>query len=234
VRRRRWRSASQDLACLYRRDGLAALLRRLGGRLAHALHASDDHLIIRKDLTEPGPSPAGAFRLEQAAEQHLPLVASFNARRCFRRATDTFRDRLDRGYTGLIAIVDGQMVAWMWCADPRRHPHDPEIQRYGIPHSDADVYAFDLVLAEEHRGQGNATALLDAIHAELASHGYRALWGYVESDNVASRWLFSICGHAVVGRSRGRRILSRLLIADGRVYLHGPRGLRPLRGRSGS
>ncbi len=123
------------------------------------------------------------------------------------------------------------MVGWIWCADPRRHPHDAEIQRYRIPDREGDVYAFDLFLAEEHRGQGNATALLDQIHATLASLGYRAMWGYVESDNVPSRWLFGICGHAVVGRSRARRILSRLLIVDQRVYLQGPRGLRPLLGR---
>jgi GNAT superfamily N-acetyltransferase len=230
-RRRRWRAAGQDLACLYRREGLVDLLRRLGGRLAHALVASEDHLIIRKDLPEPGASTDGPFRLEPAGEQHLPLVATFNAKRCFRRATGTFRDRLARDYTGLIAVLDGEMVGWIWCADPRRHPDHPEIQRYRVPDGDADVYGFDLVLAEEHRGQGNATALLDEIHAALAALGYRAMWGYVESDNVASRWLFTISGHTVVGRSRGRRILSRLLILDRRVYVHGPRGLHQLLGR---
>jgi GNAT superfamily N-acetyltransferase len=232
TRPRRWRAGAQDLACLYRRDGLTGVLRRLGGRLAHAVYAGDDHLIIRKDLTEQAPAPPeGAFRLERAGHQHLPLVARFNARRCYRRATNAFRDRLDRGYIGLVALLDGQMVGWIWCADPRRHPHDAAIQRYRIPDREGDVYAFDLILAEAHRGQGNATALLDQIHAALASLGYRAMWGYVESDNVPSRWLFAICGHAVVGRSRGRRILSRLVMVDRRVYLQGPRGLRPLLGR---
>ena len=196
-----------------------------------AVYASDDHLIIRKDLTEQGPATDGAFRLERAGHQHLPLVAGFNAKRCFRRATDTFSDRLDRGYTGLVALHDGEMVGWIWCTDPGLHPYDAEIQRYGVPSRAAAVYAFDLVLAEEHRGRGNATALLAQIHAALASLGYRALWGYVESDNLPSRWLFSICGHTVVGQSRGRRILSRLLVVDRRVYVHGPRGLRPLLGR---
>ena len=221
----------QDLVCLYRRDGLGGLLLRLGGRLLRAVYASDDHLIIRKDLTEPGPATDSVFRLERADDRHLPLVIGFNARRCFRRATGTFGDRLDRGYTGLVALRDDQLVGWMWCADPSLHPHDAEIQRYGVPDRAAAVYGFDLVLAEEHRGQGNATALLAQIHAALASLGYRALWGYVESDNLPSRWLFSICGHTVVGRSRGRRILSRLLIVGRRVYVHGPRGLRPLLGR---
>jgi GNAT superfamily N-acetyltransferase len=207
------------------------VLRRLGGRLARAVYASDDHLIIRKDLTQPAPATDGAFRLEQAGDQHLPLVASFNAKRCYRRATHTFMHRLDRGHIGLIALLDGEMVGWIWCTDPRRHPDDPEIKRYRIPDRGGDVYGFDLILAEEHRGHGNATVLLDQIHATLASLGYGAMWGYVESDNLPSRWLFSVSGHAVVGRSRGRRILSRLLIADRRVYLHGRRGLRPLLGR---
>ncbi len=105
------------------------------------------------------------------------------------------------------------MVGWICSADPGLHPHDAEIQRYGVPDRAAAVYGFDLVLAEEHRGQGNATALLDQVHAALASDGYRTLWGYVESDNLPSRWLFSICGHTVVGRSRSRRIFSRLLLA---------------------
>jgi GNAT superfamily N-acetyltransferase len=229
--RRRWRAAVQDFRCIYRRDGINRLLRRFGGRLERAIFASDDHLIIRKDLTEVPPATDGAFRLERAGDQHLPLVASFNAKRCYRRATDAFTERLERGYIGLVALRDGELVGWMWCADRRRHPHDPEIQRYRIADGEGDVYGFDLILAEEHRGQGNATALLVQIHSALASLGYRTLWGYVERDNVPSRWLFTLCGHAVVGRSRGRRILSRLLIVDRRVYFEGPRGLRPLLGR---
>jgi GNAT superfamily N-acetyltransferase len=197
-----------------------------------ALYHVHDDLVIRKDLREDArPAPAGPFRVERAGPQHQQLAARYNARRCYRRATLAFRERLQNGYTGLVALLDGEMVGHMWCIDASSHPDHPEVRRYAIDLADGEVYGFDFYLAEEHRGSGNATAFLDQVHAALRSLDYRVMWGYVESDNVASRWLFSIAGHAVVRRRRSLRILSRLLVVDRRIYLEGDGGMRPLLGR---
>jgi GNAT superfamily N-acetyltransferase len=184
--------------------------------------------VIRRDLSqEDAAGSESPFHLEPAGPQHLPLAASFNAKRCYRRATAVFGERLARGYSGLVALMGDEMVGQVWWVDAGHPPH-PEVVRFDIPMDDGEVYSFDLFLAEEHRGGGNATVFLDQVHAAVQGLGYRAMWGYVESDNVASRWLFSICGYTVVKRRRSWRILSRLLVMDRKVYLDGGRGLRPL------
>jgi GNAT superfamily N-acetyltransferase len=218
-----------DLACQARREGPRALAPRLARRVARAVYAVQDDLVISKDLSEAEAQPAdGPFRIEPAGHEHLALAASFNARRCYRRATFGFRQRLERGYSGLVALADGEMVGHIWYFDGRTHPDDPETARYDIALGDGDVYGFDLFIAEDHRGGGKATAFLDQVHATLRSLGYGTMWGYVESDNLASRWLFSIGGHVVVRRRRFARVLSRLLIIDRRVYFEGSDGIRPL------
>jgi hypothetical protein len=225
----RLRAGALDGACLYRRHGPLQGTQRIGVRLLRLLYAPHDDLVIRKELSEvEGPAPDGPFRLEPAGPQHVPLAATFYARRCYRRAAPSFAARLERGYSGLVALLGGEMVGYFWYVDGAMPDH-PEVARYDIPLSDDGVYGFDLFLAEEHRGGGKATAFLGQVHRALRDSGYQTLWGYVESGNMASRWLFSIAGHSVVRRRRASRILSRLVIVDRKLYLEGSRGPRPLR-----
>ena len=182
---------ASDIRCLSRRDGLAATARKLrGGFRSHEL------IVLLKRLDD-----VSAITFEQSLSladlgaSDLPALAEFNRRRCDTRAADRFAGRLERGDRGFLARLDGELAGYYWWATGEHS----DLDRLGISLADGDVYGFDFLLAEEHRGEGRAVEFLHGIETRLRERGYARLWGYVRSDNRPARWLYAMRGYEVVG-----------------------------------
>lgn len=184
------RALGSDLGCLFRRDGVRATVRRLGGGLQRG-----ELLVIAKRLDAIHDISFEAdLHVEELGPDSLPALADFNRRRCDTRATERFGADMERGYRGFVASVEGTLVGYYWWTDGD-HPH---LRHLGLELQQGDVYGFDFFLAEEHRGEGRAVAFLHAIETALRERGYRRLWGYVRADNRPARWLYSMRGYEVV------------------------------------
>jgi GNAT superfamily N-acetyltransferase len=168
--------------------------RRISARIVR--HHSD--IVMSKDLADGSRASPATQLLYRAFEGGDPiLVERIEAARHL-DADDRERLRLfaRRGYSALLAEVDGRIVGFMWWADAklsgdRAHPH---VARYGIPLGPRDAYAFDFFLEPATRGGGNANEFLSAFDRHLQRRGFERLWGFVASDNKPARWLYTLSG----------------------------------------
>jgi GNAT superfamily N-acetyltransferase len=190
------RALAVDLACVARRDGARATLRKVGGTLGR-----DDLIVIVKRLDAIEPITfERKLEVSELGPDSLPALAELNGRRCDTRATERFAADLARGRRGFVAHDDGELAGYYWWAE-REHPH---LDRLDVTLAAGDVYGFDFFLAAEHRGNGRAVEFLYAIESQLHERGFDRLWGYVRDDNRPARWLYSSRGYEVVKHVRSR------------------------------
>jgi GNAT superfamily N-acetyltransferase len=186
-----------DVRCLVRRRGLAHTLRTVGHAAADSLYARDEMLILRKQLSEIPPRPPDV-RLSVAplTAAHLAELSAFNRAACDTRANRRFAAYLRRGYHGFIAHEGGEVAGYYWWVDGRtpRHPH---LAPLGIALQDRDVYGFEFLLDEPHRGGGRSAEFLHHVESSLRGLGYARLWGYVRRTNMPARWVYSVRGYEV-------------------------------------
>ena len=101
---------------------------------------------------------------------------------------------------GTVAVDDhGEMIGAAWC-----RLFDTIDQGYGFVA--ADIPELSIGVNSDHRGRGIGTALLDAVIAQAAGRGYRAVSLSVEDGNRA-RALYERAGFTVVGRNEGSATL---------------------------
>jgi GNAT superfamily N-acetyltransferase len=187
-----------DVRCLARSRGLQEALRKAGHAAAETLYTRDDMLILRRDLDDipPGP-PETRLRVEPLSGEHVAALSAFNRAACAARADRRLAEYRRRGYHGFIAHEGSVVAGYYWWVDGRtpRHPH---LAPLGIALEDRDVYGFDFLLAEAHRGGGRSAEFLHHVESRLRDLGYARLWGYVRRSNTPARWLYAVRGYEVV------------------------------------
>jgi GNAT superfamily N-acetyltransferase len=187
-----------DVRCLARRRGLPDALRTVGQAAAESLYARDDMLVLRKDLDDLPPAPPTALlQVEPLGDAHVAGLEAFNRAACDARANRRFAAYRQRGYHGFIAHEGADVAGYYWWVDGRtpRHPH---LAPLGIALADRDVYGFEFLLAEAHRGGGRSADFLHQVESRLRDSGYTRLWGYVRRSNSAARWVYAVRGYEVV------------------------------------
>ena len=201
LRSRRFAALAFDVSCLSRRDGLRTTL----GTVTHTTFARHElHVLIKPLDAVEAVSLESRLRIGEAGPGSLPALAEFNRRRCDTRATHRFADNLARRYHGLIAHENAELAGYYWWLDATAEPH-PHLARLGIELGPRDVYGFDFVLDERHRGAGRAVDFLFQVESRLRELGYERLWGYVDGANTAARWLYSMRGYQVARTLQRRR-----------------------------
>jgi GNAT superfamily N-acetyltransferase len=200
-----------DLRCQLRRDGLRAMLRKLGGRARSLRSPSDGELLVMvKDLERISAAPgASDLRVEDLESRHLPALFDLNRRRCYARADRRFAEYVAHGYGGFVGFLGEELVGYYWWVDRTHRPKHRDLARLrlGIELAEGEVYGSDFYILEAHRGGGVADDFLYKLETGLRGRGYRRLWGYVESDNRPARWTYSVRGYQpthTVTKKRGR------------------------------
>jgi GNAT superfamily N-acetyltransferase len=227
---RRSRAIAADLRCIARADGWRASALRLLGWIAYTIFRREDRFVLAKRLTGTAPAgdAAGRVRVERAEPRHLPALAEFNRRHCNARAMRR-HGQVRRDREAMLAFVGDELVGYLWCMEPRSAWDDIDVLRLGPEVAEDDVYAFEMFVAPERRGDGNASAFVIGACERLAQLGYRRVWGFVDHDNVPARWLYSTNGWTTVRRSRSWHLLSRLAVIDGTPYVVAGGGATRLR-----
>jgi GNAT superfamily N-acetyltransferase len=201
-----------DLRCVYRRDGLGTVLRKLARRARLVLHSRDEVLVMTKDLADVTEMAFDeALRIEEISGRHLPALYTFNRKRCFSKADARAAAALNRGHRGFVGYVGDDLVGYYWWVDAEIEPLHADVVRYGMGFElgPGEVYGYDFYLLEEHRGKGKSTEFLYKIETALHELGYHLVWGYVETDNRPARWLYRLRGYKPVRQVATRRVLGR-------------------------
>jgi GNAT superfamily N-acetyltransferase len=211
----------------------AAGLRPVVSRARRAVYAGSDVVLLSKVLDD-APSPPGDLppRVEVANTRHIAPMAELIRRQYGWDVSQLLSERMASGAGAVAGYLDGELMAYIWWvgAEAMRRVEPLLPIRYGIRLGESDVYGFDLVVAAEHRGAGNATRFLAGAEAELRRLGYRRMLSYVLPGNRPARWLFSISGHETVGRQQSQVLLSRFLRVDGSLLFAGRNGFKGLLG----
>jgi GNAT superfamily N-acetyltransferase len=193
----RLRPLARDVACLARNG-------RLRPALVRGVMAVDELVVIVKRLDEIVPSTReSSLRVQDLDAAALPALDRFNRGRCASRATARFAADLAAGRRGFVVRAGEEVAGYYWWVDAVRG--HPDLERLGIRSGPRDVYGYDFLLAEEHRGGGRAGAALHGVETALAGRGYDCLWGYVRDDNRPARWLYATRGYEEVARVHVRR-----------------------------
>jgi GNAT superfamily N-acetyltransferase len=197
----RFAALARDVACMWRRHGLPTMVRTI----ADKAFARDDLHVVIKRLDSIAPLPfAPRLQLAEIGPNALAELAELNRRRCDTRASHRFAANLERRYQGFTAHADGELAGYYWWLDAGAAPH-PHLDRLGIELAPGDVYGFDFLLDEHHRGDGRAVEFLFHVESRLRERGYERLWGYVHGANTGARWLYSMRGYEVAHTLHGRR-----------------------------
>ena len=224
----RLKGTADDLWALLREQGWRAPLGELRELVRRRFYMKDDQLIVRKDLAPPGDGSASAIRMEIAEPRHLPALAEFNRRQCNTRRTRRFATALANGRHAVLGLRDGELIGYFWWADATEPANRQHMTRYGVTLAEGDVYGYDLFIDPAHRGHGVPAEFLANVESVLGGLGHRHMYGFVDSDNLPARWLYTTRGYEVVQRSQTRTVLKRLMLVDGTAWLSGRNGLRSL------
>jgi ribosomal protein S18 acetylase RimI-like enzyme len=226
---RRVKAIAGDLRCMARQLGWREALSQLMDWTGYVIYRREDRFVIARTLTESPPPTrlTPDVRVEWAESRHLPVLAEFNRRHCNVRAMR--RHVQVRGQRdAMLGFIGDELVGHLWWIDRRRAGDDVDLLRLGHLLNDDDVYAFEMFVAPEHRGNGTASRFLGEACEELARLGYRRIWAYVDHTNVPARWLFTTNGWHIVRRSRSWHVLSRLAVIEGKPYLTTRGTVKPL------
>jgi GNAT superfamily N-acetyltransferase len=223
------RPIARDLWCLLCERGAKAAWSDVREILRRRLYMKTDQLIVRKQLSPAEPGASHTVEVVDAEPRHLPLLAEINRRECNTSRTRHFEKGLAEGRSALLGFRDGRLIGWFWWHDRAQGTDGFELSRFGLELAADEVYGYDLFIVPDERGRGRPAQFLAGVEAALARHGYRRMFGFVESWNRPARWLYATSGYEVVMRCQTRTILRRLMFVDGRGWLlAGKRGLRPL------
>ena len=184
---------------------------RIAERIGRSVYHGWEDLVLRHDL--------GSYRDRQVqAEMHMrPAGEDMGA---LAKLGIGYRGPayLDLGYMGWIGYTDRKPFGFIWWSDRGAELPHPALNRYGVDLNATQACLFDFFVAPAFRGT-LAAAFLSSACTRLEADGFREVFGWVESDNVAARWLYSAQGWEEVRRVRSHLILSSFLLAERRVFI---------------
>ncbi len=217
---------ARKVVTVVRTVGIGLALAWLVRRACAALYVRRRELLLLKRL-KPGTTAreADGLRIERATPAHEALLRAFNARYRTPQKVGACAAYLRNGYEGFLAFLDGDLVGYWWWVTEATDPAltHPCVERFGVTLDGGEVFAFDYFVTSECRNRGIGVTFLRAIYAELAREGYRAVWGSVDADNVAARWVYKLVGNTVARESVSHELAWFFLLQDRRVYVRNTR-----------
>jgi hypothetical protein len=174
-------------------------------------YTEEELIVLVKDLEEiPERRSVGELRIGDLGLGDLPALYELNRRR---QEPDPGADQfleisMRSGYHAFGAYLGDELVGYYWWVDrdnPQPHPDVWKLGR-GFELGPEDVYGASLYLLEGARGRNRAGEFLFQVESSLRQRGYRYLWGFVDTDNRAARWLYATRGYRPTRLMTNRRL----------------------------
>jgi GNAT superfamily N-acetyltransferase len=113
-----------------------------------------------------------------------------------------FNQYLNNGCKGVLAELNGHLIGYSWWGNSHS---SFDFDRMGfmfyvnnIDLTPSDAYGFDFFIAPQYRGKGNALEFIIKFLLSLKPLGYKRLYGFVDKDNLAARWIYQIMGYKTI------------------------------------
>lgn len=193
-----------------REHGAKATIEALLSRLRRSLVSSERMTILLKDLDQiSAPKRPSGLRVEEMTRAHLDGLSQLNRERHRPRVDHRFRKNLKGGLRGFVGLVGDKTVGYYWWIEGEKVAAHPDMDFLGgaFEVDVADVYGSDFYVLPDHRAGGTANDFLFAVESNLEAHGFRRIWGYVDSGNRQARWIYSSRGYRPMGEVSSRRLL---------------------------
>jgi GNAT superfamily N-acetyltransferase len=202
----------------------APLARQLLVRLRRFYRCDLEEIVLRRDLR---PEPYETRTPLEVVEADRDRILRFcRERQCGRETRVQLVSYLDNHYHGLLAVLGGQTIGYVWWFDARIDPADahPHLRRFDVTLEAGDAWSFDLHIAPQHRGGGIANDYMVRFRKHLAARGIRRLFGHVSAANLPAVWLYKVERYTAVKTVRSQLFLDAAVLVrdDGRVFLRNP------------
>jgi hypothetical protein len=138
-----------------------------------------------------------------------PTVNDFDGRR--QKALRYFA----RGYRGIALVKDNQIIGDIWyvCASPGKATTEhPDLKWLGIRCNPNEVYAFDMFIYPQNRGDNLATVLQNGAFHEIRKAGFLKVFGYYWANYLPALWV-----HRMVKWKNIRRVTVSRFFS---IYFH--------------
>ena len=172
-------------------------------------------IVVEKDLSDLGetdatPSPPPADLVEVSVQGESGAYFSGLKRKRGPLSGARARRYLRRGFSGVAAVRDGQVVGDVWAVTRSStrlsFVHD-DLKRFGIRLAEDEAYVFDMHIEPEHRGLALSTSLLQAAWRGLRARGVVKAKGYYAVGDLPALWMHRVLGCREVGRVKLREVL---------------------------
>lgn len=152
--------------------------------------------------------------------KHVPRLVLFRKQaKIYGIGPDVY---LNNGCQGFLAELEGEIIGYAWWGDYRSNyyfdPKGTEFYIKQIALAPTYAYSFDLFVAPEYRGNGNALEFSRKYILELKALGYERIYVTVHKENIAARWIYKIVGGKDVKKIVVRRFLLFFLFKNSKYF----------------
>lgn len=200
-----------------RKHGILGALAEIPRRLVARVYSVTKITILIKDLQgSVAAKEPDRLKVVPLDRDSLPGLSELNRKRGRPRVDTRFRDSVERGMKGYLALIDGEVIGYYWYIESENAAAHPDLDWLGtaIPMRPGDVYSSDFFILPESRGRGIANEVLSGIENDLRRLGFNRILGYVEEGNLPARWLYSSRGYVSIGDVYVRRTLFRRKVSS--------------------
>jgi GNAT superfamily N-acetyltransferase len=200
---------------------LARQLARAARRLAAAIYQERVEVILTKEVADPIPDDVVIpFSFDNLAAADVAPLRRFILEHNVDPTTALRRLEvsLARGYRGLLARADGQIVGYGWYTGVTAV--HPQMRLHGLDLQEDEVFTFDLFLAPFIRNRHAGLAFLVAGQRYMRARGVRRACNTVLASNRRSLWVHHQAGWKEVERHTVRILMSAVLICRHRMQRH--------------
>jgi GNAT superfamily N-acetyltransferase len=104
---------------------------------------------------------------------------------------------IKNNYNGYIALLQGKIIGYLWWWAPNKLiSPPPEMVFYNIELKEREVYMFNMFVAPQYRGGGNAIEFLSHVLKALIKRGYTITKGVHGANYLPARITYMAVGYA--------------------------------------
>jgi GNAT superfamily N-acetyltransferase len=188
--------------------------------LRSRIYREEEHVVLFRALGDDAAvSAQNTIDLRRAGAVDSESIIEFSKEHFPPKVTGYVRNYLENGYLAYLGFRGDELIGLFWWVDHHIDPDHPDLVLHELQLAERDVYGFSYFLAPTHRGGGTATEFVSKVFVALHEAGYTRIWGWVLSDNLPARWLFSLTGYQESRSMRFRTLFSVITVSERRALV---------------